>query len=60
MKHSRERSAYKILKNMTGISRPRRRWDNEFKICLRDIRWEVVKWINLTQDCVRARGSVVD
>jgi hypothetical protein len=56
MKHSRERSAYKILKNMMEISRPRRRRDDEIKIYLRDIRWEGVRWINLVRDSVQWRA----
>jgi hypothetical protein len=32
------------------LGRPRRRWVNNIKIDLRDIRWNIIDWIDLAQD----------
>jgi hypothetical protein len=32
------------------LGRPRRRWVDNIKIDLREIRWDVMDWIDLSQD----------
>jgi hypothetical protein len=32
------------------FGRPRRRWEENIRIDLREIRWEVMDWIDLVQD----------
>jgi hypothetical protein len=32
------------------LGRPRRRWEDEIRMDLREIGWEGVEWINLAQD----------
>ena len=32
------------------LGRPRRRWEDNIKIDLKEISWEVVHWIDLVQD----------
>jgi hypothetical protein len=32
------------------LGRPRRRWVDNIKIDLRDIRWDGMDWVNLAQD----------
>jgi hypothetical protein len=32
------------------LERPRRRWEDEFKMDLRKTGWRVVEWIHLAQD----------
>jgi hypothetical protein len=47
------RNIYKIFvekpEGKRPIGRPKRRWEN-IKTDLRHIGWEIVKWLNLTQD----------
>jgi hypothetical protein len=49
-----KRNAYRILVgNSEGKrppGRPRRRWVNNIKIDLREIGWDEMDWIDLTQD----------
>jgi hypothetical protein len=48
------RSAYRILtgkpEGTRTLGRPRSRWENNFKIHLKEILWEGVDWIDLAQD----------
>jgi len=48
------RNAYKILVGKpTGkrpLGKPRRRWEDNIRIDLREIGWEGVDWIHLAQD----------
>jgi hypothetical protein len=48
------RNAYKILVGKPAGKRPlgrrRRRWEDNIRIDLREIRWEVVVWMHLAQD----------
>jgi len=48
------RNAYKILigrpEGKSPLVWPRRTWEDNIRLDLREIRWEVVKWIHLTQD----------
>jgi hypothetical protein len=53
----RMRNAYRILfgkpKDKNPLRRPRRRWENNFKLDLEDIRYIMwIDWINLAQDSV--------
>jgi hypothetical protein len=50
------RTAYKILDRKPG--RPRRKWEDDFKIDLNEIGCEDEKWIHLAQDCVQWRAVV--
>jgi hypothetical protein len=49
-----KRNAYRILVgNLEGkrsLGRPRRRWVNNIKMDIREIRWGVMDWIDLAQD----------
>jgi hypothetical protein len=40
------------LENVKGrpLGRPRRRWENNIRMDLRNIRWEDMNWIYLAQD----------
>jgi hypothetical protein len=42
----------------TPLGRPRRRWDNIFKIDLREIGWNGMDWIDLAQDRDQWRALV--
>jgi hypothetical protein len=48
------RNAYNIFvvksERNTPFGRPRRRWDNNIKMDLREMEWEVVDWIHLPHD----------
>jgi hypothetical protein len=33
-----------------SLARPRRRWEDNTRMDLREVRWEVVDWIHLSQD----------
>jgi hypothetical protein len=50
------RNAYKILAGKLEVKsplvRPRRRWENNIRMDLWEIGWEVVDWIHLSQDTV--------
>jgi hypothetical protein len=35
---------------MSPLGRPRRRWEDNIRINLREIVWEGVDWINLAED----------
>jgi hypothetical protein len=45
---------YKILvgrpERKRLLGRPRRRWENDIRMDLREIRWKVVDWVHLAQD----------
>jgi hypothetical protein len=32
------------------LGRPRRRWENQIRVNLREIGWEVVDWLHLAHD----------
>jgi hypothetical protein len=38
--------------------RPRRRWEDNIKMDLREVRWRVIDWIDLAQDEDRWRAVV--
>jgi hypothetical protein len=48
------RSAYNILDGKSEATRsyriPRRRWDNNIKMDIREIGWEGVDWMHIPQD----------
>jgi hypothetical protein len=56
------RNAYTILvrepEEKRQLGRRRYRWEDNIKLNLREIRWEGVDWINLTQDRVQWRAVV--
>jgi hypothetical protein len=49
-----KRSAYRILvgkpEGKRPLGRPRRRWEDNIRIDLREIGWRGMDWINLAQD----------
>jgi hypothetical protein len=56
-KYSMHRSDEKCIKNLTGkserkspLERHRHKWENDIRMDLSDIKWEVVDWIYLAQD----------
>jgi hypothetical protein len=50
----KKRIAYKILvgnpEGKRPLGRPRRRWENNIKIDVREIGWDGMDWIDLAQD----------
>jgi hypothetical protein len=40
------------------LGRPRRRWENNFKMDLQEVGWEGFDWIDMTQDRDRWRALV--
>jgi len=56
------RNVYKILvgksERKIPLGRPRRRWEDNIRMDLREIRWEVVEWIHLAQDRDQWRALV--
>jgi hypothetical protein len=57
-----KRIAYRILvgepEEKRPLGRPRRRWVDNIKIVLRDIRWNDVDWIDMAQDRDQWRALV--
>jgi len=55
------RAVYKILigkpERKRPFGRPRRRWDDNIIMDLKEIGWEVVEWIHLAQDRDQWRAS---
>jgi hypothetical protein len=49
-----KRNEYRILVGKPGgkrpLGRPRRRWVDNIKMNLREIEWDRMDWINLTQE----------
>jgi hypothetical protein len=49
-----KRNAYRILvgnpEGKRPLGRPRRRWVDNIKMDLREIRWDGMNWIDLAQD----------
>jgi hypothetical protein len=58
----KKRSAYRIsVGNPEGkrpLGRPRRRWEDNIKMNLREIEWGGMDWIDLTQDKDQWRALV--
>jgi hypothetical protein len=56
------RGVYRVLVGRTGgkspLGRPRRRWEDNIKMDLREIGIDRVNWIRLSQDRVRWRDFV--
>jgi hypothetical protein len=56
------RGAYRALvgkpEGRRPLGRPRRRWEDNIKIDLREVGWGGMDWINLTQDRDRWRALV--
>jgi hypothetical protein len=56
------RSGYRILvgkpEGKRPLGRPRRRWENNIKMYLRDIAWGGMDWIDLAQDRDQWRAFV--
>jgi hypothetical protein len=57
-----KRKAYRTLvgnpQGKTPLGRPRRRWVDNIKMDLRDIRWDGMDWIELAQDRDQWRALV--
>jgi hypothetical protein len=51
---TRKRNVYRILvgkpEGKTPLGRPRRRWEDNIRMDLREIGWSGMDWIDLTQD----------
>jgi hypothetical protein len=62
MWHAWGRSAYKILVRKPEVKRPlgrpRRTWENNIRMDLREIRWGGMEWIDLAQDRGQWRALV--
>jgi hypothetical protein len=56
------RSAYRILvekpEGKRPLGRPRRRWEDNLKMDLREIEWDGMDWIDLAQDRDQWRALV--
>jgi hypothetical protein len=57
-----KRNAYRILvgkpEGKRPLGRPRRRWVDNIKVDLREIKWDGVDWVNLAEDWDRWRALV--
>jgi hypothetical protein len=57
-----KRNAYRILvgnpEGKRPLGRPRRRWVDNIKMDLREIRWDGIDWIDLAQDRDQWRALV--
>jgi hypothetical protein len=57
-----KRNAYRILvgnpEGKRPLGRPRRRWDDNIRMDLREIRWGGMDWIDLVQDRDQWRALV--
>jgi hypothetical protein len=40
------------------LGRPRRRWVDNIKMCLKDIEWDGIEWIDLAEDRDQWRALV--
>jgi hypothetical protein len=49
------RNAHRVL---VGIPEGKRRWENNNKLALQEIRWKVMEWANLTEDRDKWRTAV--
>jgi hypothetical protein len=58
------RNEYKILvgkpEGKRPLGSPRRRWEDNIRIDVREIGWEVVDWIHLAQDSDQWRATVMN
>jgi hypothetical protein len=56
------RGAYRVLvgkpERRRPLGRPRRRWEDNIKMDLREVGWAGMDWINLAQDRDRWRALV--
>jgi hypothetical protein len=56
------RNAYKVsvgkLERKGPLERPRRRWEDNIRMYLKEIGWEGVDWIQLAQNRVQWRAFV--
>jgi hypothetical protein len=57
-----KRNAYRILvgkpEGKGPLGRPRRRWMDNIKMDLREIKWDGMDWIDLAQDRYQCRALV--
>jgi hypothetical protein len=52
------RGVYRVLVGERPLGRPRRRWEDNIKMVLREIGIDVAKWIWLAQDRIQCRAFV--
>jgi hypothetical protein len=56
------KGAYRILvgrpEGSRPLGRPRRRWEDNIKMDLQEVRWEIVDWIYMAQDKGKWRAVV--
>jgi hypothetical protein len=53
-----KKNAYRILVGKRPVGRRKRRWVDNIKIDLREIGWDGMEWIDLTQDREQWRAHV--
>jgi hypothetical protein len=57
------RDVYRVLMgNSEGrgpLGRPKSRWEGNTKMCLKEIGWDGVDWIHLSQDMVSWRSAKI-
>jgi hypothetical protein len=60
--NGKKRNAYRIFvvkpEGKRPLGRPRRRWVDDIKMDLREIRWDGVDWIDMAQDRDQWRALV--
>jgi hypothetical protein len=60
--HREKSNAYVVLvgkpEGNRPLGRPKRKWEDNIKVDLREIRWNVMDWIHLTQDKDQRRALV--
>jgi hypothetical protein len=60
--HGEKRNAYRILagkpERKRPLGRPRRRWEDNIRMDLREIGWDGMDWIDLPQDRDQWRAVV--
>jgi hypothetical protein len=60
--HGEKRNAYRVLvgtsEGKRPLGRPRRRWEDDILMGLREIGWGGMDWINLAQDRSQWRALV--
>jgi hypothetical protein len=58
-----KRNAYRILlgkpEGKRSLGRPRRKWVDNFKMDLREIGWDTMDWIDLSQDTDQWRALMI-
>jgi hypothetical protein len=60
----KQRNAYRVLmekpEGRRPLGRPRHRWEDNIKMDLKDIRWEGLDWIRLSEDRASSERAVLN